>query len=336
MRSLFLIILGVLIGGAGSLYLDRSPEWRPQIDTLIAPIWSKVFPSELAEYGLTEADMASLSMVPCFERDPAFGESPPSWLSRNELGPMSAQRLPQREYPDLEAMPGLVKLEQILSAGGSQRHHCAATRISKHWFLTANHCVLMRGTSAVIVDMMIIAPQNDVMQANAKIVPVSAGICHSAWFNSTGKFDDDIALIYAEDVTGLEAVQIAKLDTAAAPLPPADYENAYFAGWGKNGDNRFLQGGPVNVSNLGEAFILGNNNGAFGPCVGDSGGPLYVGRDGAPRVVGVLSSVTTDACPPYGLAFFMRVKSFQDWIQRAMTTCIKEGVFICRREAIGI
>lgn len=190
----------------------------------------------------------------------------------------------------------------------------------------------MRGASSVVVDMVIVGPAYDVMQPDTVIVPARAAICHSAWYNTTGKFDDDLALIYVEDVSELGHVRIATMDSGAASLPLADYQNAYFAGWGKNGDNRFLQGGPARVSDVGETFIEVNNSGAFSPCVGDSGGPLYVDRDGDPRVVGVLSSVTTDACPPFGLAFYMRLKTYENWIRRVMAICVRDEQFICAEE----
>lgn len=332
MRTLLLIVLCLLAGAGGSLYLDRSPVWRPVIDNMIAPALSVIPNAKRPDDGVSDALLQSLSMLPCYSRNAAFNDMPPSWMTRDELGPLSAQALPKRDYPDLRQMPGLVKLEQILSTGGTQKHHCAATRIGRNWFATANHCVMMRGAATLVVDMVIVAPANDVMQPDTIIVPATAAICHWAWYNSTGKFDDDVALIYVEDVSRLDHVQIATMDSAAAPLPPSDYQNAYFAGWGKNGENRFLQGGRVSVTEIGETFIEVDNSGQFSPCVGDSGGPLYLYRDGQPRVVGVLSSVTTDACPPFGIAFYMRLKTYEDWVRHVMIMCIREGEFVCLPE----
>lgn len=329
-RGLFLILISVLAGAAGALYVDRLPDYRPLIDRVVSPLLP-VDESLVSSSGasLSEAELEQWAIEPCFARSQAFDEVPPVWMERMALGPLSSQRTPTFQYPNLDNMPGLVKLEQILSSGGNQRHHCAATRIAEHWFLTANHCVLMRGTSTEVVDMILVGPREDVMQAESIIVPVAGAVCHSAWFSQTGKFDDDLALVYVEDVGPLHDVKIATMDSSAAPLPPSVYDTAYFAGWGKNGDNRFLQGGSLTVSNVGETFIMTDNGGEFAPCVGDSGGPLYVYRDGRPRVVGVLSSVTTDACPPFDRAFYMRLKTFEGWIRTTMKICEQKGQFVC-------
>ena len=332
MRYFILVILCFAIGVGATLFADRSPGLRPQIDRTLAA----VTPSEVSASGrdgvVPRAELMRRSMLTCFERDDAYSLSPPSWMTRRPLGTLAGSMEAVRPYPDLADHPGLVKLEQIQSTSGLKRRHCAATRIAEHWFLTANHCVRMRGVGDRALDMIIVAPAEDVMDQDAVIVPVTGAICHAAWFSDTGKFDDDIALIYVEDPSPLSDIDIAVLDAGAAPYPPQAYDAAYFAGWGKNGDNRFLQGGPVRVSRIGEAFILAEAKNEFGPCVGDSGGPLYIERDGGPRVVGVLSSVTTDACPPYDRAFYMRVKSFENWIRNVMELCRQNGRFVCGRE----
>lgn len=334
-RSIFLILLSLIVGAGGAFYLDRSSDFRPSIDKIIDQFLPKSATVDEGRDRLSSAVLEDNNMLPCFVRNEDFTEEPPSWLARRPLGPLSSQKEPLRDYPDLSKMPGLVKIEQILSSGGNQRHHCAATRVGQHWFVTANHCVLMRGSSAVVVDMIIIAPQDDVMQEDAVIVPVSGAICHSAWYSSTGKFDDDIALVYVDDVSRLNDVAIATLDSASTPLGRSEYDDAYFAGWGKNGENRFLQGGPLKIAHVGGAFIMADNGGAFSPCVGDSGGPLYVGRDGKPRLVGVLSSVTTDACPPYDLAFYVRVKSYDVWLRNVMKLCEQSGQLVCKPHPFG-
>jgi len=253
-------------------------------------------------------------------------------MQRRPLGPGNAAREPARPAPDLSDHPGLVKLEQILSPAGAQRHHCAATRIGKNWFLTAAHCVKFRGHAASVYDMLIIAPQADVATADARILPVEGAVCHEAWYDQTNKFDDDVALVYVADTAGLADVPVARLDGADGfTLPPQAFERLYFAGWGKNGDNRFLQGGMLDLIALGETLVLADETGGFGPCVGDSGGPLYAAGGGRePVVAGVLSSVTNDACPPYDRAFYVRVKSFAEWIRGAMATCAQDGQFVCR------
>ena len=332
MRYFLLVILCLCIGAGAALFADRSPGLRPHIDSTLATI----APSEVSvserDGMIPRGELIRRSMLTCFERDDSHFTTPPAWMTRRPLGVLAEHVEAVRPHPDLDLHPGLVKLEQIQSNSGLKRQHCAATRIAENWFLTANHCVRLRGVGDRAVDMIIVAPAEDVMQQDAVIVPVTGAVCHAAWYSDTGKFDDDVALLYVQDPSLLAGVDIAVMDSGSAPLPHSAYESAYFAGWGKNGDNRFLQGGPVRVSRIGEAFILAEAQSEFGPCVGDSGGPLYVDRDGGPRVVGILSSVTTDACPPYDRAFYMRVKSFENWTRTVMLLCRQNGRFVCGRE----
>ena len=335
MRAFILLLMGLVLGVAAGIFADRHPVSRPVI--------SDVWPGENAPRvslpagasTLPEDALARHGLRPCFSRDPAYASAPPDWMQRDPLGPNSAARAPARTPPDLSGHPGLVKLEQILSPAGTQRHHCAATRIAENWFLTAAHCAQFRSAAMNVYDMLIVAPQVDVATEDAVIVPVDGAVCHGAWYDETNKFDDDIALLYVADPGPLAGVPIARLDGADGfSLPPEAFDRLYFAGWGKNGDNRFLQGGPLARIALGETLILTNQQDGFGPCVGDSGGPLYAAGGGRePVVAGVLSAVTNDACPPYDRAFYVRVRSFIDWIDAAMATCVQQGRFVCREAA---
>lgn len=333
MKYILLLVIGAIAGLAGAFYLDRSSEFRSGVDraldTFLPPVADvqKTDPRDFARV------LADHSIAPCFTRNETFDEVPPVWMSREPLGPNALLQEPLRSVPDISKHPGLVKLEQIFSSSGAQKHHCAATRIGQHWFLTAAHCVRMKGaSSASVIDMVVVKPRADVMQVDSVILPVDGAVCHAAWYSGTGKFDDDIALVHVSDVSALADVKIARIDSASAPLAPEVYENTYFAGWGKNGRNRFLQGDNLAIEEIGETFLLGDNRGDFAPCVGDSGGPLYAETTAGPRVVGVLSSVTQDACPPYDLAFYTRVKTFEPWIRTATKLCHQNGAFVCKVE----
>lgn len=329
MGRVIILIVGFIAGLAGALWIERDSRFEPFISQTLNRLLPPDKKLSEGEVILSADAKTSLSLDTCFERNSDFYVDQPEWMTRPALGPLTSTKRPERPYPDLSRYPGLVKIEQILSSSGSQRHHCAGTRVGKHWIMTANHCVKMRGPSGQVYDMVVVAPKEDIAQEGTAIIPVDAAVCHSAWYNSTGKFDDDLALLYVDDVSALNGVEIAKLDSAKTPLDSKYYNRAYFAGWGKNGSNRFLQGGKLTIENIGEMFLLGNNGGEFAPCVGDSGGPLFVGTEGEPRVVGVLSAVTDDTCRTYDRAFYIRVKSFADWIASAKRNCEQGGRFVC-------
>ncbi len=332
MRAFILLLLGLVVGIGAGIFADRHPASRP----VISDVWPGANAPRVqlaaGAAALPQDKLAEHGLQACFSRNRDYALAPPAWMARDPLGPNSAARTPARTPPDLEIHPGLVKLEQILSPAGTQRHHCAATRIAENWFLTAAHCAKFRGTAASVYDMIIVAPQIDTASQDAVIVPVEGAVCHDAWYEETNKFDDDVALVYVADPAPLANVSVARLDGADGfSLPPEAFAELHFAGWGKNGENRFLQGGPLDLIKLGEALILADQTGGFGPCVGDSGGPLYaVGTGREPVVAGVLSAVTNDSCPPYDRAFYVRVRSFIDWIEAGMATCAQDGRFVCR------
>jgi hypothetical protein len=332
MGRFIILVIGMVVGLAGAIWADRDSRFEPFISKTL----NRVLPPEekLPEGDeiLSRQVRMSLNIDTCFERNPEYSVFAPEWMTRDALGPLTSVKEAERPFPDLQKYPGLVKIEQILSSSGSQRHHCAGARVGKHWIMTANHCVKMRGPSGQVYDMIVVVPEEDVAREGTAISPVNAAVCHSAWYDTTGKFDDDIALLYVEDVRALNGVDIASLDSYRAPLDAEYYQNAYFGGWGKNGANRFFQGGKLFIESIGEMFLLGNNNGGFAPCVGDSGGPLFVETEYGPKVVGVLSAVTDDTCRTYDKAFYIRVKSFGDWINSAKRNCEQDGRFVCATE----
>ncbi len=344
MRAFFLLILGLVIGAASGIFVDRHPATAPTIDeywpfTDTVEIEPEPAPLVLSESltDFSESDLAQFAIKSCFSgarpevlTDQQTGEAlERPWLTRVELGPLTSAKRAAFPYPDLETLPGLVKVEQILSPTGSMKHHCSASRVAENWFLTAAHCVRLRGDTRPIYDIAIAAPREDVDQPDTPLVPVSGAVCHSAYFSSTGRFDDDLALLYVEDPAPLGDVAIVPYDTREAPLPKEAFTSARFGGWGKNGQNRFLQGSDLNVTTIGETLILADNETEFGPCTGDSGGPMLVDGENGPVIAGVLSAVTTDRCPLWGQAYYARVKTFSDWITNAIAICGQGQGFAC-------
>lgn len=339
MRFKFGAIIGIMIGGAAAFYLDRDPHIGPLIDenwpleaehlpdrdidsvTISPPIWREQLGPNI---------LSRLNVNACFMRDQALVDAPPSWLQRPELTGQNLGKTPRYPPPNLADYPGLVKLEIIRSSEGRNREHCAGARIGENWIVTAAHCVINGPASVQPNDMIIIQPRLDVHEADTRITPVDSAFCHGAYNHESRKFDDDIALLYVKDSANLEGIAIVNIDTPDDDLQQDRFLQTRIAGWGKNGQNRFLQGGKVNLTNIGQTLMMSENIGPLGPCVGDSGGPLYVNAKGTePLVGGILQSVTRGSCPADNNAFFLRLESYAGWIDRLIGMCDKDGAFVC-------
>lgn len=267
------------------------------------------------------------------------------------------QSSPRLSPPDISRLPGLIKLEIILSERGSERSHCGATRIAKNWFITAAHCVTY---SQDVFDIIAMPPQVDSLMDGIAIQPVTHAVCHGAsdYFVASGNLlGDDIALLYLENVDGFEDVEIAQVDLGRKPVLPEDVAKIWFAGWSQNSlvtertadqglilrdGSRFLQGGPLSVGVFGKQILRADPVNRLGPCQGDSGGPLYAEIDGKTELLAILSRITpperqeiddngnpSDGCRPHKGAFFIRTSSYADWISRVRKTCLQDGRFLC-------
>jgi len=143
------------------------------------------------------------------------------------------------------------------------------------------------------------------------------------------QYPNDIALIYLEDVSAFSEVAIASLESSQHDLIASDFQNTYISAWGKNGGTRFLQGGPVEMAEIGEAVLIADRIGEKGPNVGDRGAPLYLETDEGPLVIGTLSQVTQDTETNGDRSIYIRTKTVYDWVQRTMEICEQDGRYVC-------
>ena len=340
MRGFLLLVLGLLVGALVGVIADRISPTKEMIDPLAERYLqsSPIAEETRLDFGqgpFSQEQLTSLGLEPCFPRaDIEMPEEKP-WLVREGGALIHDDYMPE-PFPDLADYPGLIKIEGIRSALGSEREHCAAARIAEHWFLTAAHCIidLDLETAKPTYDVIAITPAHDVRSEGVAVSSIHGAICHAAYGMNRQQYPNDVALFYVDDVSAFEEVAIAQLETSAMTLLPRDLTDTYVSGWGRNGQTRYLQGGPVTMTEVGEAVLIGDKVGTRGPNVGDSGAPLYAATPEGPLIIGVLSQVTQDRDQNGDRSIYIRTKTVYDWIERTMTVCEQDGQYICDTDAL--
>ena len=225
--------------------------------------------------------------------------------------------------------PGIVKLEpkRVLGDGLTSSGHCGATRITNNWFVTAAHCL-----DESYDDIVLKVGFEILDKPITREIKADATVCHAAYGGSSGGYANDIALIHVDNETaaGLEDVPTARLVAAGASMTPLNTPKAKLAGWGMTAPggalSNTLLGTEVSVSSVGPALIKVDSVEGRGPCIGDSGGPLFVtGAQGSPVLTGVLSGVEQEsgaqACEGDYTARYTNLQGYLNWMQSVITTC---------------
>ncbi len=224
--------------------------------------------------------------------------------------------------------PGIVKLEprKTISANSYSSGHCGATRISTNWFVTAAHC-LDENYDATILKVGHEKLDGPVVRE----IEADWSACHAAYAGQEGGLANDIALLHIPDDTAASLVDIpiATILSQDDAMSPVTTPTAKMAGWGMTTPGGSLSttllGTNVEIKSIGPALIkVGSINGS-GPCVGDSGGPLFVnGAQGQPVLWGVLSGVEKNsetACSGDYIARYTNLQGYTNWINDVMSAC---------------
>ena len=199
MRTLLIIIAMLILGFGGALIAERVEPTKSLMDEHLGPWLARVSPPpepELAPAPLLPlpegetshaiAELAAFGLTPCFPQIERAPEADRPWLSGQILPTGLFDRGSLPPAPDLADYPGLIKIEGIRSLDGIEREHCAAVRVSEHWFLTAAHCVLDTSIdrSRPIHDVIALTPSEDIRAPETQIVAVEGAVCHGSWFLS--------------------------------------------------------------------------------------------------------------------------------------------------------
>ena len=345
MRVVILVLFSLLLGGLLGIVTDRHPQTRAWLDSLYEvptiptesplspqPDLSDLYYEAQAPTGIYDPEtLQSYNIKNCFY---GLSDQVPlerSWLNASTRTASLTDIERPGSFPDLAQYPGLVKIEIIHSKYGSDREHCSAVRVDTHWFLTAAHCFKTEDPDRAlpVFDIIAVTPSEDVRSSGTRVAPLKGGLCHAEHGVSRYRYSTDVALFFIDDVSAFEEVAIATLEHGGQHLARADLETLYVSGWGRNGGSRYLQGGPVALSLMGESVLVTDRIGEKGPNVGDSGAPLYTDYGEGPLVVGILSQVTQDLDVQGETGIFVRAKSVRDWVERTKLICEQDGEYVC-------
>lgn len=224
---------------------------------------------------------------------------------------------PQIQYP--EVIP--------VWAGGSL---CTGTLIEQQIVLTAAHCVYGKpGPIQVAVGGSTLN--------SGRLIDVTATWYHPRY--DAAFIQNDIALLYLK-----EAARVSRL--ASLPSPTAKKsKNFTLAGWGDD-QNRRLTGNlsAINLNDhstvaakifrrsynprtmIGAGRYFADEDLYGGGCEGDSGGPLYKGRNGSTRIVMGVTSWGAEGCVSYKPTIFTQVSYYVPELRAAMTAVKNRAV----------
>ena len=238
----------------------------------------------------------------------------------------------------LSAFPGIVKIEpRRTDAGGIVASgHCGAVRVARNWFVTAAHCI-----DEPFDEIRLIGEAENLRSPQARRASAEYAVCHAGYRGTETGYANDIALVRLseEQIAGLGNVPVARFGQTARPLAPANYPAGEMAGWGLTRYDGQLSNDllttRLKIVAAGPAAITVSSENGAGPCIGDSGGPLYVTEaDGSKTVVGILSVVeqnrtTGHFCEGDYNGRYTNLQGYAGWISSVMALCEQDGA-ACR------
>lgn len=276
--------------------------------------------ASLTEINAVNCEVFSLDGVTVAELMQAGPPEPVGGVTTAQVGGTPISR---------EEFPGLVKLEPAEDIGSAVGHgHCGTTRISETWFITAAHCLDQKFDR---IELVVGAER--LSSPDARRVVANLSVCHAAYGGAAQRYANDVALIKIDPIVAetLTDIPIAPLLGTEKTFTPRNYPRAFVAGWGLTDFTAGtlsdeLLSTELSVVSVGPSRIQVASLDGAGPCIGDSGGPIYVEEtDGTRRLVGVLSAVEGNDdgkfCEGDYNAQYTNLAGFTNWIEEVQLVC---------------
>lgn len=294
-----------------------------------APEASDPDAAEIESSGLT---LAELNAVPCglpADAPPTPTVGAVAGATQTEDAAVGAEAV-NALAASLANFPGIVKLEPVKPAEGGMiaTGHCGAVRIADHWLATAAHCV-----DEPFDQLRIIGTAENLRSPLAHTTEGDLAICHGGYAGTANGYANDLALIRLSDaeVEALGDVPVARYGATDKPLAPANYPTGDMAGWGLTHFggklSNSLLSASIRITGTGPATIYVASQAGAGPCVGDSGGPLYVTEaDGSKTAIGILSVVeqnreTGQFCAGDYNGRYTNLQGYTGWLSDVIALC---------------
>ncbi|MEM9492271.1 MAG: trypsin-like serine protease, partial [Myxococcota bacterium] len=231
--------------------------------------------SAIEDLGAINAALCGLPIRP-LEETPTFAErSGAKPADPNRVGTATINGVAASLYD----FPGLVKMEPraYLPSGSIATGHCSATRIAEQWFLTAAHCL-----DEDFDEVTLVVESETLSSPMAKRIDAIASVCHAGYSGAGARYINDIALVRVDevDLPDLARVPIARFGATDQMIAPYNYADGKMAGWGltsfQSELSDHLLSADLRMAAAGPAALDFLSHDGAGPCVGDSGGPVYV------------------------------------------------------------
>ena len=206
--------------------------------------------------------------------------------------------------------------------GPDGEHICGGALIAPQWIITAGHCGLgFEGFVEKPTDVIINSVNYTGAIEGSEEISIETIYVHEAF--SLEGLGDDIGLIKLSEPSSITpiALHLSVDDDGLIAVGSA----TSVLGWGSTDENGtssdFLKEAVPEVTSLQEKIIFSGyleGQEAAGAGSGDSGGPLFVDKNGSWLLVGVVSGGDGIITTVDGPGRYTRVQAYKDWIESKM------------------